>query len=84
MLQQHRHSSYCKRNRQCRFNFSHLPSSETIIAEQCPDPEQCEQAHKTLVKVRKVLPDYSDVDTLDNVLIKANVEKILRKSIRSY
>ena len=47
---------------------------QTIIAEQCLDPEQCEQAHKTLVKVRKVLPDCSDIDTIDDVLIKANVD----------
>ncbi len=55
MLQQHRHSSYCKRN---RFNFPHPPSTETIIAEQCLDPEECEQAQKT------VLPECCDVDTL--------------------
>ncbi len=30
MLQQHRHSSYCKRNRQCRFNFPHPPSIQRL------------------------------------------------------
>ena len=36
-LQQHKHSSYCKRNKQCRFNFSHPPSPKTTIAEPTSD-----------------------------------------------
>ena len=31
MLQRHRHSSYCKRNKRCRFNFPHPPSPSTVI-----------------------------------------------------
>ena len=38
-LQQHKHSSYCKRNKQCRFNFPHQPSLKTVIAEPCTDDE---------------------------------------------
>ena len=32
LLQQHKHSSYCKRNKSCRFNFPKPPSSKTLIA----------------------------------------------------
>jgi len=51
LLQQHKHSSYCNRNKQYRFNFPHPP---TMIAEPCPDPEACDKAHHLLSKVCKV------------------------------
>ena len=68
VLLQHEHSSYCKRNKQRRFNLLHPPSPKTIIAEPCPDPEACDKAHHLLSKVRKVLPDCDDNATLDDVL----------------
>ncbi len=37
MLQQHKHSSYCKRGRGCRFNFPQPPSDKTLIA--CPNDD---------------------------------------------
>ena len=52
LLQKHRHSSYCKRNHSCRFNFPHPPSSKTLIAEPCEDPTESQEILK---KVRKVL-----------------------------
>ena len=50
LLQQHRHSSYCKHNKKkrCWFNFPHPPSTETIIAEPCTDVEVYDKAHKLL------------------------------------
>jgi len=38
LLQQHKHSSYCKKNKKCQFNFPHPPSSKTLIAEPESDP----------------------------------------------
>ena len=31
LLQQHKHSSYCKRKQKCRFNFPKPPSCKTLI-----------------------------------------------------
>ena len=32
LLQQHKHFSYCRRNKVCRINFPKLPSPKTLIA----------------------------------------------------
>ena len=74
LLQQHKHSIYCKRNKQCRFNFPHPPSPKTVIAEPCPNAEAYDKAHQLLTKVRKVLPDCDDNASLD-VLSKAGVDR---------
>ena len=67
LLQQHKHSSYCKRNRGCRFNFPHPPSYDTLIAEPC---ELSTDLAQVLAKVRSALAD--DL-TLDEVLEKADI-----------
>ena len=74
LLQQHKHSSYCKKNKQCRFNFPHPPSPKTLIAEPCPDSETLANAQKPLHEVRKVLPDCDDNATIHDMLSKADVE----------
>ena len=73
-LQQHKHSSYCKRNKQCRFNFPHPPSPKTTIAEPTSDDEVLENSpKKCLQKVRTVLQtDCNDVP-LKDILSKAKV-----------
>ena len=70
LLQQHKHSSYCKRDRGCRFNFPHPPSNETLIAE--PGDHSTDSV-QVLTKVRKVLADNSNDFSLDELLIKADV-----------
>ena len=74
-LQQHRHSSYCKRHNTCRFKFPHPPSDQTLIAEAegAEDPTEC-LAIILLKKVRKVLAE-GDCDsmTTDELLAKACV-----------
>ena len=75
-LQQHKHLSYCKRNKQCRFNFPHPPSSKTVIAEQCSDVQMYDDAYELLSKVRKVLPECNDGTSLDDVLRNAGVDKV--------
>ena len=71
-LQQHKQSSYCKRSKQCRFNFPHPPSPKTVIAEPCTDDEK--EAQQCLSKVYKVLLDCNDDVTLNDVLNKAEVD----------
>ena len=67
LLQQHKHSSYCKRIKGCRFHFPHPPSRTTLIAEPCEQPSDSQQV---LLKVRNALAD--DL-TLDETLLKADV-----------
>ena len=75
MVQQHRHSSYCKRNKRCRFNFPHPPSPSTVIASPCSDDEVYEKAQTVLSKVWQVLPDCDPTATIDDVLIRASVDR---------
>ena len=75
MVQQHRHSSYCKRNKRCRFNFPHPPSPSTVIASPCGDNELYEKAQTVLSKVRQVLPDCDPTATIDDVLTRASVDR---------
>ena len=73
-LQQHKHSSYCKRNKVCRFSFPHSPSYKTLIAKPHDDPTITSSAQDVLAKVRKVLADGSSDLSLDKILEKANVD----------
>ena len=75
MVQQHRHSSYCKRNKRCRFNFPHPPSPSTVIARPCSDGEMYDKAQSVLSKVRQVLPDCDPNATIDDVLTRASVDR---------
>ena len=75
MVQQHRHSSYCKRNKRCRFNFPHPPSPSTVIASPCSDGEMYDKAQSVLSKVRQVLPDCDPNATIDDVLTRASVDR---------
>ena len=75
MVQQHRHSSYCNRNKRCRFNFPHPPSPSTVIASPCSDGEMYDKAQSVLSKVRQVLPDCDPNATIDDVLTRASVDR---------
>ena len=74
LLQQHRHSSYCKRNNVCRFAFPHPPSFNTLIAEPCEDPTLSSSSQDVLTKVRKALVEGCNDLTVDELLVKANVD----------
>ena len=52
LLQKHKHSSYCKRNKKCRFNFPKPPSSKTLITKDDTDPDDTEQALAVLSKYK--------------------------------
>lgn len=71
LLQNHRHSSYCRRKKGCRFKFPHPPSETTLIAESV---NKSTDSITVLTHVRKVLVDSHDDDpTLHELLDKANV-----------
>lgn len=73
-LQNHKHSSYCKRSNSCRFGFPHSPSDNTLIAEPCEPCEHSTDPIETLKKVCKVLAGGGCDDlNLDEILAKAKV-----------
>ena len=57
LLQKHKHSSYCKRNKKCRFHFPKPPSSQTLITKDDTDPDDIEQALAVLSKVQKLIAE---------------------------
>ena len=73
LFQQHKHSSYCKRNKTCRFNFPQPPTSKTLIAAPDSDSSVIANAQIILAKVRKVLADGHTNLSLDEVLTKATI-----------
>ena len=73
LLQQHKHSSYCKRHNSCRFSFPKPPSPNTLIAQPESDPDVVKQAQTVLAKVHKVLADGHTDKNFDEVLVQANV-----------
>ena len=70
-LQQHKHSSYCKRGRGCRFHFAQLPSYNTLISDPTNDTDMLKKVANTLTKVRKELVD-------KNVNMNVNLDELLR------
>ena len=56
LLRQHKHSTYCKQNKSCRFNFPKPPSSKSL-AEPESDSEVVQNAHTVLAKAHKVLSE---------------------------
>ena len=73
LLQQHKHSSYCKRHNSCRFSFPKPPSPNTLIAEPQLDPDVVKQAQTVLAKVHKVIADGHTDKSLDEILVLASV-----------
>ena len=75
LLQEHKHSSYCKHGKTCHFHFPQPPSPITLIAKSDFDQNQLKSAQETLAKVRKVLIDNNNSDTtLEQLLGTAGVE----------
>ena len=76
LLQQHKHSSYCKRGRTCRFNFPHPPSTKTLIAYPKTDEDDSidmNTVSNALSKVRKELIDGNDDVSIEQLLNNAKV-----------
>ena len=75
LLQKHKHSSYCKRNKSCRFNFPKPPSSKTLIAKSSEDDADDVVAQNVAVlsKVQKLIAEGNTDISLDDLLDKAEV-----------
>ena len=75
MLQEHKHSTYCKRGKACRFHFPQPPSPVTVISKSDFDTDQLKAAQQTLTKVRKIIIDGNcDNMTLEQLLDTAGVQ----------
>ena len=72
LLQQHKHSSYCKRNKTCRFNFPKPPSPKTMITK-FDENTDIENSKTVLEKVQKLLIDASTDLSLADKLDKAHL-----------
>ena len=57
LLQKHKHSSNCKRNQKCRFNFPKPPSFKTLITQDDTDCDNVEQSLAVLSKVQKLIAE---------------------------
>ena len=73
LLQQHKHSTYCKRKKSCCFNFPKPPSSMTLIATPESHSDALKSVQTMLAKVHKVLADSNTELSLEEVLDKADI-----------
>ena len=46
LLQEHKHSTYCKKGKTCHFNFPQPPSPTTLIAKPDTDTDKLKEAQK--------------------------------------
>ena len=84
LLQQHKHSSYCNRKKNCRFRFPHPPSTCTLISSPATGDisddnnddttTQSNRASQTLSKVQKLLIDGKTDVSFEELLRLAEVE----------
>ena len=75
LLQKHKHSSYCRRNKTCRFSFPKPPSSKTLITKDDPERGDNNQELSVLRKVQKLIADGNTDLSLAELLDKAEVTK---------
>ena len=75
LLHKHKHSSYCRRNKTCRFSFPKPPSSKTLIAKDDPERGDNNQELSVLRKVQKLIADSNTDLSLAELLDKAEVTK---------
>ena len=75
LLQQHRHSNYCKRGMNCRFRFPHPPSTCTLVTRPVTGDNETEanEASKVLGEVWKLLLSGKTDVSLDDLLSLAEV-----------
>ena len=75
LLQKHKHSSYCKRNKTCRFNFPKPPSPKTLITKFDPENTDTDVDHSLTVlkKVQKLIAENDTDLSLSDLLHKAHL-----------
>ena len=72
LLQNHKHSSYCRRNKSCRFSFPKPPSPKTLI-KKVDLEHDIEHDKCVLTKVQKLIADGNTELSLSELLDKAKV-----------
>ena len=75
LLQKHKYSSYCRRNKTCRFSFPKPPSFKTLITKDDPERGDNNQVLSVLGKVQKLIADSNTDLSLAELLDKAEVTK---------
>ena len=75
LLQKHKHSSYCKRNKTCRFNFPKPPSPKTLITKFDPENTDTDVDHSltALKKVQKLIAENNTDLSLSDLLDKVHL-----------
>ena len=75
LLQKQKHSSYCKRNKTCHFNFPKPPSPKTLITKFDPENTDTDVDHSLTVlkKVQKLIADNDTDLSLSDLLDKAHL-----------
>ena len=73
LLQKHKHSSYCRRNKSCRFSFPKPLSSKTLITNDDAEHDEVTQAVAVLGKVQKLITEGDTDLTFAELLDKAEV-----------
>ena len=77
LVQQHKHSTYCKRNKQCRFSFPQPPSSCTLISQPYSDDDtgcNSKSIVECLSKVKKLLIEGNTNVSLLQLLEMGNIK----------
>ena len=77
LVQQHKHSTYCKRNKQCRFSFPQPPISCTLISQPYSDDDtgcNSKSIPKCLSKVKKLLIEGNTNVSLLQLLEMGNIK----------
>ena len=72
LMQQHKHSSYCKRNKTCRFSFPKPPSPKTLIIKFDPETD-VEHSKAVLKMVQKQITESNTDLSLADLLDKADL-----------
>lgn len=72
LLQKHKHSSYCKRNKTCRFSFPKPPSPKTLITKVDLEHD-VDHNLSVLTKVQKLIADGNTELSLSELLDKAEI-----------
>ena len=73
LLQQHKHSSYCKGNKTCCFNFPKPPSPKTLITKFDPENTDVDHSRTVLKKVQKLIAENNTNLSLTELLDKADL-----------
>ena len=76
LVQQHKHSTYCKRNKQCRFSFPQPPSSCTLISQPYSDDSNSKSITECLSKVKKLLIEDNTNVSLLQLLEMGNIKPL--------